>query len=260
MSPQKQMIDSDTERYASPDSAIAPRPQFDRTHWSVVLAAAEGESSAAGSAREDLCRNYWYPLYAYVRRRGYGPEDAQDLTQEFFARLLANDGLRTVSPLKGKFRSFLLASINHLLCDEHDRLTRLKRGGGQSPISFDAQTAEGRYRLEAVDEMTADTIFERRWAIALLEQVLSRLEEEYSKADKDRVFAVLRQFLTGNPSEHDYPAAASRLEMTEGAVRVAVHRLRQRFGALFRDAVAETIDGPEELESEMRHLQAVLGG
>ncbi len=260
MSPQKQMIDSDSELCLAPHSAITSRPLFSPTHWSVVLAAAEGQSAAACSAREDLCRNYWYPLYAYVRRRGYSPEDAQDLTQEFFARLLANHGLRTVSPLKGKFRSFLLASMNHLLADEHDRLTREKRGGGRSLISFDAQTAEERYRLEPVDELTADAIFERRWAIALLEQVLNRLDDEYSKSGRARVFVVLRQFLTGDPAGHDYPAAAYRLHMTEGAVRVAVHRLRRRFGVLFRDAVAATLDEPGELDSEMRHLLGVLGG
>ncbi len=260
MSPQKEMVDTATEPCADAHSPIPNRSLFNRTHWSVVLAAAQGESSTTSAAREEVCRNYWFPLYAYVRRRGYGPEDAKDLTQEFFARLLANHGLATVSPRKGKFRSFLLASMNHLLCDEHDRLTRVKRGGEHPLVSFDAQSAEERYRLEPADQLTADRIFERRYAIALLEQVLSRLEEEYSKSGKGRVFAVLRQFLTGDPAEHDYPAAAYRLKMTEGAGRVAAHRLRRRYGALFREAVAATLDDPEELDSEMRHVLAVLGG
>lgn len=233
---------------------------FATTHWTVVLAAADTKSPACSAALEELCRNYWYPLYAYVRRRGCSPEDAQDLTQEFFARLLANHALGSVSPLKGKFRSFLLARMNHLLSDERDRANRKKRGGGQPVFSFDAQIAEERYRSEPADESSPESIFERRWAAALVAQALDRLNGEYSGAGKEEVFAVLHCFLNGDDSDRDYSGAAARLGMTEGAARVAVHRLRRRFGAVFRNVVAETLDSPEELDVEVRHLIGALSG
>ncbi len=225
-----------------------------------MLAAAETESPAAGGALEQLCWNYWYPLYAYVRRCGYGPDDAQDATQELFARLLANHGLGTGRPSKGRFRSFLLASMNHLLSDEQDRANRKKRGGGQPIFSFDAQSAEQRYRIEPADESTPEKAFERRWAEALVEQALNRPDEEYARAKKGEVFAVLHHFLTVEGPVRDYAAAAQRLGMTEGAARVAVHRLRRRFGAVFRNVVAETLDSPDEPEVELRHLLDVLSG
>ncbi len=223
----------------------------------MILAAANGNSK---EALEELCRTYWYPLYVYVRRRGYGPEKAKDMTQEFFARLLAGPGLKTVSPLKGKFRSFLLARMNHLLADMHDYETRQKRGGGQPVLSFDTAAAEQRYGLEPVDQMTAEKIFEHRWAVALVEHVLNRLHHEYSSDGKQELFATLQRFLTADRAQRDYPAAARELGMTEGAVRVAVHRLRQRFGTLFRESVAQTLDRSEDLETEMRYLLSVLGG
>ncbi len=235
----------------------ANHPAFTATHWSVVLAAASADCSAA---LEQLCRTYWYPLYAYVRRRGYAAEDAQDLTQEFFARLLANHGLQTVSPLKGKFRSFLLASMNHLLADERDRANCQKRGNGKPELSLEAQTAEERYRLEPLDERTPEKVFESRWAAALMDRVLGQLEEEYSRTGRGLVYRVLQPFIPGEGSGRDYAVAARRLGMTEGAARVAVHRLRQRFGSMFRAAVAETVDTPEDLEAEMRYLLAALGG
>ncbi len=241
-------------------AGVLNRPVFHATHWSVVLSAAERESPEARSAREELCRDYWYPLYAYVRQRGYSPEDAQDLTQEFFARLLAKHGLQGVSPLKGKFRSFLLASINHLLSDERDRAHSQKRGGGQPILALEAQTAEERYRLEPVDELTPEKVFERRWAAALVERVLGRLEEEYSGTGRGLVYRVLQPFIAGEGPGRDYTVAARQLGMTEGAARVAAHRLRQRFGARFRAAVAETVDTPEDLEAEMRYLLAALSG
>ncbi len=234
-------------------------PLFAPTHWSVVLAAAAEKSPASAAALEKLCRNYWYPLYAYVRSRGYGPEDAEDLTQEFFARLLAHRGLEGASPLKGKFRSFLLASINHLLSNERDRANCQKRGGGKREISLEAQTAEERYRLEPLDELTPDKVFERRWAAALVERVLGQLEEEYSRTGRSQVFHVLQPFIAGESFGGDYTVAAEQLDMSKGAVRIAVHRLRQRFGTMFRAAVAETVDTPDDLEAEMRHLLAALG-
>ncbi len=235
----------------------ANQPVFTSTHWSVILEAANGESSAA---LEELCRTYWYPLYAYVRRRGYSPEDAEDLTQDFFAGLLARRGLETVSPLKGKFRSFLLASMNHMLADDWDRKNRLKRGGGQPILSFDAMAAEHRYALEPVDDRTAEKIFEHRWAVALVEQVLSRLNEEYGRKGREDLFKALQLFLTNDRADHDYRAAARQLGMTQDTVRVAVYRLRQEFGTLFRESVAQTLDPAENPETEMRHLLSVLGG
>ncbi len=239
---------------------VGGHPLFASTHWSVVLAAAADKSPASSAALEKLCRSYWYPLYAYVRGRGYGPEDAQDLTQDFFARLLANHGLEGVSPLKGKFRSFLLASVNHLLSDERDRATCQKRGGGKKILVFEAQTAEERYRLEPLDELTPENVFERRWAASLIERVLGELEEEYSRTGRGLVYRVLQAFISGEGPGRDYAVAARQLAMTEGTARVAVHRLRQRFGTMFRAAVAETVDTPEDVEAEMRYLLAALGG
>ncbi len=228
------------------------------THWSVVLAAAKEESPACSAALEELCRAYWYPLYVYVRRRGYNSEDAQDLTQEFFTRLLANHRLGTVTPLKGKFRSFLLASMNHLLSDQQDRANRKKRGGGQPIISFDAQSAEEHYRLEPMDELTPEKVFERRWAVGLVERALDRLDKDYSIAGKQELFEILQPFLTGEGKGREYPAAAEKLGLTEGAARVAVHRLRRRFATVFRQIVAETLDSTEDLDAEVRHLVSVL--
>jgi DNA-directed RNA polymerase specialized sigma24 family protein len=231
---------------------------FATTHWSVVLAAMDTASPEARGALETLCRLYWLPIYAYIRRKGYSPEEAQDLTQEFFTRLLASNGLRNVGPAKGKFRSFLLASVNHLLCDEWDRASRQKRGGGQRVISFDAQTAERRYRLEPADQRTPERIFDRRWATALVEEALRRLEAEYASGGKAEVFSTLKDSLTLMKEEWDYGAAAQRLKLTEGAARIAVHRLRRRFGELFRAAVANTLSDPGELDAEIRYLLAAL--
>ena len=232
--------------------------QFATTHWGVVLAARDKNDSHASDALEALCRTYWYPIYAYVRRRGYDADDAQDLTQEFFTRLLAKEGLSNVTQAKGKFRSFLLASVNHLLADERDRSRRQKRGGGQIVLSFDTQSAEGRYQLELADPWTPEKLFERRWALALVEHVLHRLHQEYSQNGKAELFSVLKDSLTGGKAELDYPSAARRLAMTEGAVRTAVYRLRQRFGEQFRLAVAETLTDPNDLDAEMRHVLAAL--
>ncbi len=233
---------------------------FATTHWSVVLAAGQGESLQARAALERLCQTYWPPLYAYIRRRGYEMHDAQDLTQEFFARLLARESLGAVAPGKGRFRSFLLAAVNHFLCDERDRATRQKRGGGCWIVSFEAQSAEARYRLEPVDALTPEKLFERRWALALLDQTLGRLEREFAGQGKAALFTVLKEFLLGGAPHPDYASAGARLGLNEGAVRVAVHRLRRRYGELFREEIAQTVANAEELEEEMRHLLAVLSG
>lgn len=231
---------------------------FATTHWSVVLAAGPRDTSQAMAAREKLCRTYWYPLYAYVRRRGYGLEDAQDLTQEFFARFLSGDSIARADQRRGRFRSYLLGAFNHFLSDERDRSHRLKRGGQACQVPLDAASGEARYALEPIDEHSPDRLFERRWALALLEVVWRKLQQEYEVAGKERLFARLSGFLTGGVEEGSYRLKAEELQMTEGATRVAVHRLRQRYGELFRQAVADTVENPEEIADEMRHLVVVL--
>ncbi len=231
---------------------------FATTQWSVVLASRDSGSTSSLAALEKLCGTYWYPLYAFVRRQGYSPEDAQDLTQSFFERLLAKDYLASVDRQKGKFRSFLLASMNHLLSDERDRGRRQKRGGGAALISFDDQTAEERYQLEPVDNFDAKKIYERRWALTVLDRVLARLEAEFASPGKVALFARAKEFLQGDAAHGAYSAAAAELGMSEGALRVAVHRMRRRYGELFYEEIAHTVSGTEEIEEEINHLLACL--
>ncbi len=244
----------------TPDQNPAAGQTFATTHWSVVLTAGHDSAPGAREALETLCRTYWYPLYAYIRRRGYGEQDAQDLTQGFFARLVEKNYLEAVGRQKGKFRSFLLAALNHFLSDEWDRARAEKRGGGQTFISLDDHTAEERYRLEPVDRMDAEKIYERRWALTLLEQVLRQLEAEFAATGKRPLFEQLKVFLLDEKGVGSYAESAARLEMTEVALRVAVHRLRQRYGELFRDEIAHTVARPDEIEEEVRHLLRVLSG
>ena len=232
--------------------------QFTTTHWSVVLAAAREPSPEAAQALAQLCHAYWYPLYAYVRRKGYDLADAQDLTQEFFARLLEKNYVGAADRRKGKFRSFLLASLEHFLAKEWKRAHRLKRGGGQTIIAWDACNPEERYRLEPADDWTAERIYERRWALTVLEQAMAVLEAEYAAAGKQRLFDELRPFISGEDDEVEYHGLAARLTMSEGALRVAVHRLRQRYGESVRAELAKIVQAPEEIEEELRHLFAAL--
>ena len=233
---------------------------FATTHWSVVLTAQRSDSTRAQAALSVLCRTYWYPLYAYVRRQGQSPEDAQDLTQEFFARLLARNYLADVSRDKGRFRSFLLAALKHFLANEWDRARAAKRGGGQPPLSLDDTEAENRYRLEPADTMSADRIFERRWALTLLEQVLRRLRDDHSAAGKLGLFEELKPCLVDAGSSAPYAELGTRLNMSEGAVKVAVHRLRQRYRELLREEIAQTVATPAEVEDEIRQIIAILSG
>ncbi len=236
------------------DSPRAGPERFSTTHWSVV-AAAGGEHA---EALEKLCRAYWYPLYAYVRRRGFGPEQAQDLTQEFFARLLKQNYPAQADRAKGKFRSFLLLTLNHFLADEFDRANTLKRGGGQVLISLDQETAEGRYCREPAHELSPEKLFERRWAQSILENALNRLREEY--APEPAAYAVLKTFEPGEQLTLSYAEAAARLGITESAVKSKVHRLRHRHRELVREVIAETVGTVTEVDEELRHLLAVLGG
>lgn len=232
-----------------------PAGRFAATRWTVVLAAGRETSPQAGRALEELCRTYWYPLYAYVRRRGFEAHEAEDLTQEFFARLLAKNYLVDVDREKGKFRSFLLASLKHFLANEWDRAQAKKRGGGHTIISLDAET---RYRQEPKDELSADKLLDRQWAIALLDQVLARLGAEYAEAGKSEVFEQLKDSLTGTRDSIPYAAIAAKLDTTEGAVKVAVHRLRQRYRKLLREEIAHTVASPAEIDDEIRHLFAAF--
>ncbi len=222
------------------------------------MAARDGDTTQARKALAHLCESYWYPLYAFVRREGHAAHDAQDLTQEFFARLLEKHWLEAVDPGKGKFRSFLLAAMRHFLANEWDRFRRVKRGGGQVPLSLDAVTAEERYALEPVDRMSADRIYERRWALTLLEQVLTRLRREFIAAGKGKLFDELKPALTGEKA--DYGAIAARFNLHEGAVRVAAHRLRVRYRELVRAEIAETLSTEAEIDGEIQHLFAALAG
>jgi len=247
-----------TGRETSDAPGAVAQPLFATTHWSVVLAAAQQEAPEAAAALERLCSTYWYPLYAFVRRQGYEVADAQDLTQGFFAHILSRSFLKRASPAKGKFRSFILGSLKYFLADEWAKLQAQKRGGGCTPVFLDAQTAEARYRLEPVDLMDAEKLFERRWATALLERVLERLEEEYSKSGRKPAFDQLQVSLLGDKEAASYAEIAAASQMTEGAVKVAVHRLRQRYRELFREEVAHTVEKPSEINDEVRHIFAVL--
>jgi RNA polymerase sigma factor (sigma-70 family) len=207
---------------------------------------------------EKLCRTYWYPLYTYVRRQGQASHDAQDLTQEFFARLLARNDLQAVGPEKGKFRSFLLAAMNHFLADEHDRASAAKRGGGKTLISLDAEDAEERYQIDAPRLFSPDVIFEKRWATTLLEQALEKLRQEFADAGKAERFEWLKTFLEDGTGPGDYEQLGKKLGMAANTVAAAVHRLRQRYRELVRAEVAHTVANPDQVNEEMQHLLAVL--
>jgi RNA polymerase sigma-70 factor (ECF subfamily) len=224
----------------------------------VVLAAGDPASPQAAEALERLCRTYWYPLYAYVRRGGHGTEEAQDLTQEFFARLVAKDYVARADPDKGKFRSFLLTGMKNLLCDEHDKARRLKRGGGREVISIDEREAENRYGLEPVDAMTPERLFERSWATTLLERAANRLREEYLSAGKAELHEQLIQFRLDAAEQRAYAEVAARLGLSESAVKSAIRRLRQRHLQLVREEIAQTVADPGEVDEEIRYLLRVV--
>jgi RNA polymerase sigma-70 factor (ECF subfamily) len=240
-----------------------PRPSdvagFAATRWTVVLAAARGRASPlATEAMEELCRTYWYPLYAYVRRRGHDSHEAEDLTQEFFARLLAKEYLAGVDRRKGKFRAFLLAAMKHFLANEWDRLRAQKRGGGRRIVSLDASSAESRYHLEPAHHLTPEKLFERQWALSVLDRVLARLEAESSAEGKQTAFAGLKRFLTAGRKSARYAEVAAELGMSEGAVKVAVHRMRRRYRELLWEEISQTVAGPEEIDDEIHYLLSCL--
>jgi RNA polymerase sigma factor (sigma-70 family) len=231
--------------------------RFATTHWSMVLSAGRDSSPQAGQALATLCENYWFPLYAFVRRAGHTVEDAQDLTQEFFARLLARDLLIRADRRKGKFRTFLLAALKHFLADQWDRARAQKRGGGKAVISFDGLDAESRYRLEPADDLTPERMFEKQWALSLLDHVLSRLDAEMVADGKAELFEALKATLTGAASI-TYAEIGTAMGMSEGAVKVAVHRMRRRYRALLREEIAQTVSGEDDVRDEIHYLLSCL--
>ncbi len=245
---------------ATGQGARADAQWFTTTHWSVVLAAGHSTAPGAHQALDSLCRTYWPPLYAYVRRQGCGPEEAQDLTQEFFARFLAKKYFGHADQAQGKFRTFLLTSLRHFLVSEWRKTASQKRGDGCVAFSLDAQAAEAGYAAEPADEATPETLYEKRWAVTLMEHVMARLGEEHVVAGNGPLFEKLKDCIWGESGAAAYAAMAARLGLSEGAVKVSVHRLRQRCRELLRAEVAQTVTRPEDVDDELRHLVAVFSG
>jgi len=238
----------------SSEPTTKPGDVFATTHWTVVLAAREGSSQQADMALEELCRTYWYPLYVYVRRQTPTREDAEDLTQAFFARFLQKNYLAAISSERGRFRAFLLAALKHFLANEWDRANRQKRGGGATLVSLDWQDADTRYQIDPPDNLSPDKLYDRAWAVTMLERVIARLRDENTNEGKAGLFGELKPFLMVGKSAIPYAQVADSLKLTEGAVRVAVHRLRVRYRELLRDEVRQTISDPAQVEEEMRTL------
>ena len=233
-------------------------PDFTDTVWSMVLDASRRDSPGCEAALARLCQRYWYPLYYYVRRLGHGPEDAQDLTQEFFVRLMQKGYLEAANPEKGRFRSFLLVALKRFLANEWDRANRLKRSPGRQLLSLSEQDTELRYRHEPADPMTPEKAYERRWAMLLLDQALTRLQAEMTAAGKTQIFEELKPFLLGEKPESSYAEISRRVQMPSGTLRVTVHRLRHRYQELLRQEVAETVSDPSQIGEELQSLLASL--
>lgn len=230
---------------------------FTTTHWSVVLAA-QGPSPAAQEALEKLCRTYWRPVYSFIRREGTGPEEAEDLTQSFFALLLQRRNFDAVRKEKGRLRSYLLTSLKHFLVSEHRRTVTVKRGKGQQPVPWEELVAVGRAELEPADHLSADRIYERRWALTLMDQVLRRLRQEYAMAGNAELFDLLKQLLPDEPGAPSRAEIAAQLGMTDNALRQAFHRFRHRYQLLLREEISHTVAVASDVEDELRHLIAVL--
>jgi RNA polymerase sigma factor (sigma-70 family) len=243
---------------AQPIAGPPDRAPFVTTQWSVVLAAGGCDTRVALGALEQLCRDYWTPLYAYVRRVGHSREEAEDLTQGFFAQLLERRTMARADPARGRFRSFLLGSLKHYLAHEWEKARALKRGGHARLLPLEFDTAESRCAQAVAPGDTPDQAFDRQWALTLLDVVLGRLEKDYVDSGRSDIFLALKQTLSGGCDEISYRDLGRRLGLSEGAIKVAVHRLRRRYRELLRDEVARTIDGTEAVEQELRHLFAAL--
>ncbi len=240
--------------------APAGSREFATTHWSVVLAAGQPESPRAAEALERLCRTYWYPLYAFVRRRGYSAPDAEDLLQGFFARFLEKHYLNDVDQAKGRFRSFLLGALKHYLANEWDKANAVKRGGRVEFLSLESEAAESRYWEEPASELTPETLYEQRWACVLLERVMDRLEKDFDAAGKSPPFEAIKDCLLEEGHPVSYAALAAQFGTSEAALKMKVQRLRLRYQRLLREEIAHTVSSPEEVEDEIRYLFSVVCG
>jgi DNA-directed RNA polymerase specialized sigma24 family protein len=248
-------VDARRDRAQQPASSEG----FQTTRWSLIFAARDGESTEAEVALAALCGAYWFPLYAFVRRKGYDAETAQDLVQGFFARLLEKGDLVSVDRAKGRFRSFLMAACSHYLANQRDHERAKKRGGGRAVVSIDRMTAEGRYGCEPAHQLTAERLFEKQWALTLLDRVIERLEAEMTASGKSAQFAALKPALLGAAERAPFARIAEELGLSEDAARAAAHRLRRRYRALLRDEVARTVDDPALVEEEIAALFSALG-
>ncbi len=237
-------------------AAVGPSAvtDFASTHWSVVVAAGDSHSPQSAAALESLCRTYWFPLYACVRRQGYSPEEAQDLTQAFFARFLEKKYLKHANPDSGRFRTFLLTSLKHFVVSEWRKAERQKRGGGIVPIPWNTEHAEQCYASEPADELTPEKVFEKRWAIALMQRVLARLREQYKGANNGPLFEQLKGLVWGDAIPQPYAEIATELGLTEAAVKASAHRLRQRCREVLREEITQTVARPDDVDDELRHL------
>jgi RNA polymerase sigma-70 factor (ECF subfamily) len=252
-------LQSDLISKHSSQSSQAPGDIFVTTHWTVVLAAGQRHTPQSDHALEELCRTYWFPLYAYVRRRGHSKQDAEDSVQAFFARFLEKNYLTGLSAERGRFRAFLLASLKHFLINEWKKSQRQKRGGGEINLSLDWQTADTKFQVAATNEPSPDQAFDREWALALLAKVIERLQQECAADGKARLFDQLKMFLMAGKGESAQSDVAKTLGMEEGAVRVAIHRLRKRYRVLLRDEIAQTLADESQVDEEMRALFGAFG-
>jgi RNA polymerase sigma factor (sigma-70 family) len=249
----------DSTRYRESSSAVTRRhPAFVTTHWSLVLTAANQDTDRAQAALARLCKTYWYPLYAYVRRRGYNSHDAQDLTQEFFARLLEQNWLAQADRERGRFRTFLLTALSHFLANEWHKAHAQKRGGSAQIVPLQLDNAETRYGKEPADPLTPEQCYERRWVLALLDEVLNRLRAEHEEENKLELFDALKPCLGGDGRSDPYAVLGAKLGLSEGAVKTAVHRLRQRYRKLLREEISQTVASTTEVDEELRYLMSVL--
>lgn len=240
------------------DGIHSGNDRFATTHWSVVLEAGQETTPSSQAALNALCRTYWYPLYVYVRRTGRSPEDAQDMTQAFFVRLFEKHTLARADQKRGRFRSFLLSALKHFLINEHEKAETVRRGGGRVHFSIDGVRAEERYCAEPADDLTPDTLFEKRWATTLLQQALKTLRQEYAQAGNQALFECLKEYLWGDKTMR-YAEIAKAFGMKEGSARAAALRLRRRFGQTVRALIADTVATPEEVEEELNTLLRAFG-
>jgi RNA polymerase sigma-70 factor (ECF subfamily) len=231
--------------------------RFQTTRWTLVLAVREGQSADAQAALSTLCETYWYPVYAFIRRTGKSGEEAKDLTQAFFTRVLEKDYFGQARQERGRFRSFLLSSVRHFLSNQRDWDQAQKRGGGQTHLALEFDDGERTYQIEPVDPTTPEKLYERRWALASIESALTRVKKKYDEGKKAELFMRLRPFLTGDEPQ-SYAELAASVGVSEGSLRVAVHRMRQQFAATLREIIADTVDGPDEVDEELRELMKAV--